>query len=73
MPSRIVQMALEVDEEAAACIAALFEYLKRDHRKLKYRNERLNWDDYVERLQYTGEFETNHRMTLESFNRLLKF
>ena len=45
---------------------------RKQTRSIKYKHQRINWDDYVEKIIYTNKFEQRFRMPLSAFHYLLK-
>jgi hypothetical protein len=60
----------EDEEESLYEILAVFG-LNKKTKSIKYKHERLNWQDHVRRLQYTKTFASRYHMTLPSFNSLV--
>jgi hypothetical protein len=45
---------------------------RKQTRSIKYKHQRINWDDYVEKIIYTNKFEQRFRMPLSAFHYLLE-
>ncbi len=54
-----------------AAATVLFN-IAREERVFKWGEERLNWEENVERLQHKNQFADKYRMNLETFNKLLE-
>ena len=63
----------EEDDSYLVMLNVLYLRLK-DKRSIKYKHNRINWNEHVEMLHHTGEFEFQRRyhMTEESFNKLVE-
>jgi hypothetical protein len=45
---------------------------RKQARSIKYKHQRINWDDHVEKLIYINKFEQRFRMPLSAFNYFLE-
>ncbi len=45
---------------------------RKQAKSIKYKHQRINWDDHVEKLIYTNKFEQRFRMPLSAFKYLLE-
>ena len=72
----IEEMEEDEDEEDDSYLIMLnILYLRlKDKRSIKYKHNRINWNEHVEMLHHTGEleFQRRYHMTEESFNKLVE-
>ena len=63
----------EEDADMEAVVAAMGAFATWKSQPLfKWQEERCNWDNYVKRLEHKKEFDRDHRMSLHSFNKLVR-
>jgi len=63
------EMEEEEEVELVAALAAVAS-LSQTSRNFKWQDAPLNWGKHVEKLQHAGEFDSMHRMLLETFTKL---